>query len=55
MKAFTKSQILKEAVKIGFNERESIAAISKNYEFYAKFKSDYSLKEAAMYCMSHFQ
>ena len=51
MKKYTKEQLIKAAVKMGCNPVEASRTIKKTYDYYVKYRSDYSLKKAAHYCM----
>lgn len=51
MKKYTKDQLIKAAVKMGCNESEATNRINKTYNYYVTYRSDYSLKKAAHYCM----
>ena len=51
MKKYTKEQLIKAAVKMGCNESEATRIINKTYNYYVAYRSDYSLKKAAHYCM----
>lgn len=51
MKQYTKTQLINAAVKMGCNEAEAKKRINKTYNYYVTYRSEYSLKKAAHYCM----
>lgn len=51
MKAYTKKQIIEEAVRMGCNKTEATRRIGKTYGYYQMNPEKYSLKSAARYCM----
>lgn len=51
MKTYSVDELIKAAVKMGCNESEAARRINKTYNYYVTYRSDYSLKKAAHYCM----